>query len=276
MTLKDLHKSVSELSNTPLMPLLFVGHGSPMNALENNEFTQAWQEVGRELPLPRAIVCISAHWETRGTYVTARKQNQTINDFYGFSRELYEMQYPALGSPDIAKMLAETVRSVSIGYDHQWGLDHGAWVVFKHMYPYADIPVIQISIDHYKDPQWHCDLAKELSFLRKKGVLVVGSGNIIHNLRMIRFNGEDFNAEYGYDWAYEINDIFNKKIEAQDIQSLVHYKSLHKDINLAIPTLEHYIPFVYIMGMIGKSENIRLFNNKLIAGSLNMTSLIIQ
>lgn len=276
MTLKDLHKIASAASNTPRMPLLFAGHGSPMNAIEDNEFTQVWQKIGHELPVPRAIVCISAHWETRGTFVSARKQNETIHDFYGFPRELYEQKYPADGEPGVAQMIIDNMQEHMISNDYQWGLDHGAWVVFKHMYPHAGIPVIQISIDHYKDLQWHYSLAEELSFLRSKGIMVVGSGNIIHNLRLISFAGEDFNAEYGYDWAYEINNVFNTRIDDRDFRSLVDYKTLHKNIDLAIPTLEHYVPFIYILGMINEGEKIDLYNNKVIAGSLNMTSLVIQ
>ncbi len=276
MTLNDLHKMASGFKDTLPMPLLFAGHGSPMNAIENNEFTASWEKTGQKLPAPNAIVCISAHWETRGTYVTTNKHNQTIHDFYGFPRSLYDQQYSAPGSPEVAKMIVDNTQDVSIGADTQWGLDHGAWVVLKHMYPQATIPVVQISIDHFKDLQWHYDLAKELSFLRTKGILVIGSGNIIHNLRMVRFDGEDFNAEYGYDWAFEINEIFNKKILEKDVKSLINYKGLHKNIDYAIPTLEHYVPLLYIMGMSNKSEKIDLFNNKIIAGSLNMTSVLIN
>lgn len=276
MTLKDLHNIASGFSNTSTMPLLFVGHGNPMNAIENNEFTDVWAKMVRGIPIPRAIVCISAHWETRGTFVSAIGQNQTIHDFYGFPKVLYEQEYLAPGSPEAAKMIVENVLNYSIGTDYQWGLDHGVWSVLKHMYPKANIPTIQISIDHYKDLQWHYDLAKELSFLRTKGILVVGSGNIIHNLRLARFGNEDFNAEDGYDWAFEINDIFNNKIQEKDFRSLINYRSLHKDINLAIPTLEHYVPLLYALGMSRRDENIDIFNSKVIAGSLNMTSLLIK
>ena len=155
-------------------------------------------------------------------------------------------------------------------------MDHGAWAVLKYLYPQADIPVVQISIDHYKDPLWHYELGKQLSFLRTKGVLVIGSGNMIHNLRIMRFSGSDFNAESGYDWAFEINELFKRKIEVEDFESLINYQSLHKDIKLAIPTTEHYLPLLYVLGMKKQGDLITVFNDKVIAGSLSMTSIMIN
>lgn len=275
MTLKDLHDKVTELSDIVPMPLLFIGHGTPMNAIEDNEFSRAWTAMGETLPTPRAIVCISAHWETRGTFVTANEHPKTIHDFYGFPRELYAQDYPALGSPELAKEVIDKTQNIPIQENHEWGLDHGTWSVLKHIYPNANIPVIQISIDHYKDAEWHYELGKELAFLRTKGILVVGSGNMIHNLRIMRLKGDDINEEYGYDWAFEVNDILKNKIGEGDIHSLIDYQSLHKDIKLAIPTPEHYIPLLYTLGMRSESDKIQIFNDKVIAGSLNMTSLII-
>lgn len=275
MNLNDLHKSVSAQENTPLMPMLFIGHGSPMNAIEDNEFSRMWTNLGVNLPTPRAIVCISAHWETRGTFVTTEDKPKTIHDFYGFPDRLYRQQYPAAGSPLLAQDVIVNIKNTHIKGESHWGLDHGTWTILKYTYPYANIPVIQISIDHYKDPQWHYDLGKELAFLRTKGVLVIGSGNMIHNLRMIQLEGNDFNAEYGYDWAFEINNILKKNLVEGNTKALIDYRSLHKDANLAIPTPEHYIPMLYILGMKHKNEEINIFNDKVIAASLNMTSFMV-
>lgn len=276
MTINDLHKSVSSQQGTPIMPILFIGHGSPMNAIENNEFSKMWTELGSNLPIPRAIVCISAHWETRGTFVTTENQPKTIHDFSGFPRELYLQKYQSPGAPLLAQDVIDNIKTTHIEGENKWGLDHGTWTILKYTYPQASIPVIQISIDHYKNPQWHYDLGKELAFLRSKGVLVIGSGNMIHNLRMMRIAGDDFNAEYGYDWAFDINNIIKNNLMEGNVKSLINYHSLHKDASLAIPTPEHYIPMLYILGMKSKNERIRIFNDKVIAASLNMTSFIVE
>ena len=187
------------------MPVLFVGHGSPMNAIEENEFVEGWRNIGKNLPKPSSILCVSAHWETRGTYVTAMEKPMTIHDFGGFPKALYEVQYPASGSPELANETKAIVSKTNIGLDEKWGLDHGAWSVIKHLYPEANIPVIEMSLDYYQTPQYHYDLAKELSSLRDKGVLIIGSGNMVHNLRMVAW--DKMNAgEYGYDWALEANE----------------------------------------------------------------------
>lgn len=275
MTLKDLHTRVSLFPDTVPMPVLFVGHGSPMNVIEQNEFTRTWVDMSKSLPQPTAIVCISAHWETKGTYVTVDKMPKTIHDFYGFPQSLYAQQYPASGSPELAQEIINKVESLKIESSVEWGLDHGTWSVLKYLYPQANIPVVQISIDYYKDADWHYLLGQELSFLRSKGVLVIGSGNMIHNLRMIRLQSNDFNAEYGYDWALELNDIFKDKLMNSDHQSLIRYKFLHKNASLAIPTAEHYIPMLYALGMSREKETIKIFNDKVIAASLSMTSFII-
>lgn len=276
MTINDLHKSVSSQQDTPIMPILFIGHGSPMNAIEDNEFSKMWTELGSSLPIPRAIVCISAHWETRGTFVTIENQPKTIHDFSGFPRELYLQKYPSPGAPLLAQDVIDNIKTTHIEGENKWGLDHGTWTILKYTYPQASIPVIQISIDHYKNSQWHYDLGKELAFLRTKGVLVIGSGNMIHNLRMMRIAGDDFNAEYGYDWAFNINNIIKNNLIEGNVKSLINYHLLHKDASLAIPTPEHYIPMLYILGMKSKNERIRIFNDKVIAASLNMTSFIVE
>lgn len=275
MLLKDLHKQAMALDDTPLMPVVFVGHGTPMNAIEDNEFVHEWNRLGVDLPRPHAILCISAHWETRGTYITAMEHPKTIHDFYGFPQELYKQQYPAHGSKDLAEVVQKQVRNINVGLDYEWGLDHGSWSVLKHIYPFADIPVVQMSIDHFKDGKYHYDLGKELLFLRRKGILVIGSGNMIHNLKMVKVENGDFNTEYGYDWAFELNDLFKEKILNQEHISLTDYKHISNSAQLAIPTPEHYIPMLYILSLQQKNEHVHIFNDKVIAGSLSMTSLII-
>lgn len=275
MLLKNIQTSIPLTENTPIMPTLFIGHGSPMNAIEENEFSQKWKALSESLPLPSAIVSISAHWETKGTYVTATPQPDTIYDFYGFPDELYKQVYPAKGDPELAKEITDTVKNNLVREDTRWGLDHGTWSVLKHLFPQANIPVIQISLNRNMTPQQHVEIAKELAFLRTKGVLVIGSGNMIHNLQMLKVKGNDFNAEYGYDWALELNEILKKRISDKDVQSLIEYQSLHRYARLAIPTLEHYLPMLYILGMMQHNEEIKFFNDKVIAGALNMTSFTV-
>ena len=276
MDIKDFHKQLSALQDTPPMPALFVGHGTPMNALEDNSFTHNWNRVTNTIPNPTAIVCISAHWETKGTYVTAMENPQTIHDFYGFPRELFAQNYPAKGNPQLADTIINKSTDMQILADTTWGLDHGSWSVLKHMYPQANVPVLQISIDKTKDMRWHYEFAQTLAYLRTKGVLMLGSGNIIHNLRMMRVEGDDFNAEYGFDWAYEIEEMIVNTLRNNDIDRLINYRQLHKDIQFAIPTPEHYIPFLYMLGMRDKSSNLDIFNDTIVAGSLDMLSLVIN
>lgn len=259
-----------------LMPVLFIGHGSPTNALEDNEFSRRWQQMGQEIPTPTAVLIVSAHWLTRGTHVTAMEQPKTIHDFSGFSKELFEVQYPAPGSPQVAKEAVSLIKSTNVGLDHDWGLDHGAWSVVKHMYPKADIPMLQLSIDYHKPPQYHYDLAKELSALRKKGVLILASGNMVHNLGMMQLPGNDFsrvNEAFGFDWAQEMNTIFKEKIGNGDHRALIEYEKLSKSAKLAIPTPDHYYPLLYALALQGKKDTTTFFNDKAVAGSLTMTSV---
>ncbi len=253
-------------------PLLFVGHGSPMNAIEENEFSIGWQTLKEKIPTPNAILCISAHWETNGTFVTAMERPKTIHDFYGFPNELFQVEYPAPGNPALATETKKIITKTNVELDNQWGLDHGTWSVLKHMYPNADVPVIQLSIDHNKSPQWHYDLAKELSSLRQKGVLIIGSGNMVHNLRLADWH----NPNGAYDWAYEINLQFKNLISDGNHKALTSYQSLGQSAKLAIPTSEHYIPLIYILGLKEKNESIEFFNDKIVMGSLSMTSVKIQ
>lgn len=187
MKLNELNKITEIFDSTVKMPVLFLGHGSPMNAIEENEFVTGFRNIAKDIPKPNSILCISAHWETKGTFVTAMKNPTTIHDFGGFPKELFEVQYPAPGSPDLAKETKFLITKTEVGLDDKWGLDHGAWSVIKHLYPNADIPVIQLSLDYSQTPQYHYELAQQINSLRKKGVLIIGSGNIVHNLRMVEW-----------------------------------------------------------------------------------------
>ena len=260
------------LTKTERMPLLFVGHGSPMNAIEENEFVNGWRAIAKELPKPNAILCISAHWETDGTQVTAMEIPRTIHDFGGFSPELYAVEYPAHGSPELANETKSSITKANISFDESWGLDHGCWSVLKHLYPSAEIPIVQLSLDYKKNAQSHYELAKELSTLREKGVLIIGSGNIVHNLGLIAWNKIN-EPEFGFDWAIEANETIKKSILSGDHNYLINYKSLEKSIQLAIPTPEHFLPLLYVLALQQKDESITFFNDKAVMGSLTMTSL---
>lgn len=254
------------------MPVLFIGHGSPMNGIENNEFSLQWEKKAKELPVPKAVLVVSAHWLTNGTHITAMDHPKTIHDFGGFPQELFDVQYPAPGNSLLAAETKELIHSTNVGLNHDWGLDHGAWTVVRRMYPEAKIPVLQLSIDYSKPAAYHYELAKELAALRKKGVLIIGSGNMVHNLRMVAWDKLD-QSGYGYDWAIEMHELFKKKITDGDHQALINYESLSKSAKLAIPTPDHYYPLMYTLGLQEKNEEPVFFNDKLVAGSLNMTSV---
>jgi len=275
MKLNELSKLTNPLNNTDTMPVLFMGHGSPMNAIEENEFVQGFREVGKSITKPQAILCVSAHWETKGTYVTAMEKPPTIHDFGGFPKELFDVQYPAPGNPSLAKETKELIKKTEVGLDDKWGLDHGAWSVIKHLYPDADVPVIQLSLDYSQPPQYHYELAKELAALRNKGVLIIGSGNMVHNLRMVAWDKLNADA-YGFDWALEAREKMSKYILNGDHQQLINYKSQGKPFELAIPTPEHYLPLLYVLALKEEKDKISLFNDKPVAGSLTMTSVKIE
>lgn len=264
--------------NSEKMPVLFIGHGNPMNAIEDNEFSRGWKEAAAKIPHPKAILCVSAHWETWGTLVTAMDQPRTIHDFGGFPRALFEAQYPAAGSKWLAEETRGAVKNVPVNLDEDWGLDHGAWSVLIQMYPKADIPVVQLSLDYTKTPKDHYNLAKELASLRKQGVLILGSGNIVHNLRRVVLPGGwgDFNQPFGLDWALEASDLLKKLILEDNHAALINYPELGTAVQLAIPTPEHYLPLLYILALKQDEEIIDLFNDKPLAGSLTMTSLLIH
>ena len=254
------------------MPVLFIGHGSPMNAIEDNEFSKRWQQMGKEIRTPKAVVVVSAHWLTKGTLVTAMPNPKTIHDFGGFPQALFDVQYPASGSPELASEIQKLITNPAVELDHDWGLDHGTWSVVKHMYPDADIPVLQLSIDYYKPAAYHYELAKQLLSLRKKGVLIIGSGNMVHNLRMVAWDKLN-EPEYGFDWALEMNDIFKNKISNGFHKELIQYEKLNKSATLAIPSPDHYYPLLYILALQTDNDKVEFFNDKAVGGSLTMTSV---
>lgn len=274
-TLNDLHSISSTFSNTDKMPVLFLGHGSPMNAIEENQFVAGFRNLAKTLPQPNAILCISAHWFTNGTKVTSMQMPRTIHDFGGFPQALFDVQYPAKGSPELALETKRILDPVHVDLDEHWGLDHGAWSVIKHLYPEANVPVIQLSIDYTKSGQYHFELAQKLQSLRHKGVLIIGSGNIVHNLRLVDFRNFD-KDNYGYDWAIEARETINNYLLDENFQPLIDFEKMNKTIQLAIPTPDHYLPLLYTLGLKEKSEELSLFNDKLLAGSLSMTSVKIM
>ncbi len=275
MKLNELNKLTSSFSSTEQLPLLFLGHGSPMNAIEENEFTQGFRDISTKFEKPKAILCISAHWETRGTFLTAMEHPQTIHDFGGFPQALFDVQYPAPGSPELAQEVQQLITSTDAGLTDKWGLDHGAWSVIRHLYPHADIPVIEMSIDYTKGPEYHYELGKELAALRRKGVLIIGSGNLVHNLRMVDWKRMN-DIGYGFDWAEEARAKMNDWILSGNHQALIQYEQQGSAFKLAIPSPDHYLPLLYVLGLKDTKEEISLFNDKTMAGSLSMTSVFIH
>lgn len=271
MKYSNVSNLVAGFSPTDQMPVLFLGHGSPMNAIEENEFVQGFREVAKGIPTPNAILCISAHWETYGTRVTAMDMPQTIHDFGGFPQALFDVQYPAPGSPALAQEIKNAIVNDTIHLDDKWGLDHGAWSVIKHLYPNANIPVIQLSLNVYKTPQEHFELAKELQFLRRKGVLIIGSGNIVHNLRRVAWDKLNV-AGFGYDWALQADAQMKQFVKDGNFDQLVHFQNQGEAWRLAIPTPEHYLPLLYTLGASGKAADVEIFNDSAVAGALTMTS----
>ncbi|HRP55007.1 4,5-DOPA dioxygenase extradiol [Agriterribacter sp.] len=271
--LSAFNRFTSELKEQEqVMPVLFIGHGSPMNGIEDNEFSRRWTQMAKEIPTPAAVLVVSAHWFSKGTRITAMDFPPTIHDFGGFPQALFDVQYPAPGNAQLAEETAALIHSSPVELSHDWGLDHGAWTVVRHMYPEAHIPVLQLSIDYTKGPQYHYELAKELQALRKKGVLIIGSGNMVHNLRMVAWDKMD-EPGYGYDWALKMNDTFKQLISDGDHRPLINYEGFGKEGQLAIPTPEHYLPLLYTLGLKKDKDEVAFFNDKAVAGSLTMTSV---
>ena len=251
------------------MPVLFIGHGNPMNAIERNEFYRCWSELGRRLPRPKAVLCISAHWETRGVYVTATGKPETIHDFYGFPKALFDVQYPAPGDPRLAQRVVELVSSLKVTPDPGRGLDHGAWSVLMAMYPATDIPVVQLSLDTSQPGEFHYALARELAPLRDEGILILGSGNMVHNLRLFSFHDPQ-----PLPWATECDATLRDRILARKHELLMDYDTLGLNARLAVPTPEHYYPLLYPLALQKDAEPASFFNERVIS-ALSMTSVLI-
>lgn len=256
------------LRTTQLMPALFIGHGNPMNAIEETVYSAAWRDTAAAIPRPKSILCISAHWETKGTFVTAMSQPRTIHDFYGFPDELFQVNYPAPGSPELAARVREVVKATTVKPDQDWGLDHGTWSVLRRMYPEAEIPIVQLSLARTEPPRFHYDLGRELAELRAEGVLILGSGNIVHNLQMLQWQ-----AREPYSWAVEFDRTAAELISSGNHDRLIDYPALGEAAHLSIPTNEHYLPLLYILGLQQPGEPVSFFAEGLSLGSLSMRSV---
>lgn len=260
---------LKELPRSPRMPVLFIGHGSPMNAIEDNIFTKTWRTLGKKLPKPHTIIVMSAHWVTTGSFITAMPQPKMIYDMYGFPEELYTQQYPASGNPSLAQDINAAVCKIQL--DHTWGLDHGAWSVLKQMYPLADIPVLQLSVNYSRSPQQEYLLLKDLTELRDHGVLFIGSGNIVHNLQAMNWSNT-----HAYDWALEFDALSSSLIQKRDTAALVDYTSLGAAAQLSIPTDEHYRPMLGTLALSHLQDSLTFFNEEIVMGSVGMRSFILQ
>ena len=270
MNLQGLKNLADSLPATERMPVMFAGHGSPMNAIEKNEYSNTWANIGKQIQTPKAILCVSAHWQTNGTKITAMEMPPTIHDFGGFSQALFDVQYAAPGSPAMAQATIDLVKNTQIVSDYDWGLDHGCWSVLKPMFPDAKIPVLQLSLDFYMTPQQHYDLGKQLFELRNKGVLIIGSGNIVHNLGMIQW------SETAYDWAIEFDTQIKKLIDSGDHAAIINYKNLGKAAQLSIPSNEHYLPLLYSLALQDSKDNLSYFNESVGMGSMSMRSVMLS
>jgi len=266
---------------TPRMPVLFFGHGNPMNAIEENAFVREFREQAQDIPEPSAILCISAHWETPGTRVTAMPMPRTIHDFGGFPRALYEVQYSAPGSPQLAEDVARLVQNnlaVHVALDHEWGLDHGTWSVVKHLYPKADIPVLQLSLDTRIGGEAHVELGRALGALRRRGVLVIGSGNLVHNLGAVAWDRMNDPQGFGYDWALEASADIKATLEGRDWKALAQCAGVDgaarsAAMRMAVPSPDHFLPVLYFAGLLEDDESVSFFNDRPVAGSLTMTGV---
>jgi len=252
------------------MPAIFFGHGNPMNALYQNAWTDGWAEIGRSIPKPKAVLCISAHWYIPALAITAMEHPRTIHDFGGFPSELFEFQYPTPGSPELAARVQDLLNGQAISDKHQWGLDHGTWSVLCHVYPNADVPVVQLSVDETQPAEWHYDLAQKLWPLRDEGILVVGSGNLIHNLHTYAWGKHDVEP---FDWALRFEDTARRLIMDGDHQPLINYESLGKDAHLAAPTPDHYLPLLYVLAMQREGDSASFPVEGFDGGSISMTTV---
>jgi 4,5-DOPA dioxygenase extradiol len=254
------------------MPAVFFGHGSPMNTLADNRYTQAWAGIASAAPRPQAILAVSAHWLTQGTAVTAMDKPRTIHDFGGFPRELAEFPYPAPGAPSLAERVQKLLAPTPVELDQRWGLDHGTWSVLAHAYPAADVPVVQLSIDGTRPPQYHYDIAKKLSPLRDEGVLIIASGNVVHNLGIMDWR----NANGAYDWAVRFNTFVRGHIEKGSHSALIDYTKMGEDARLSVPTVEHYLPLLYILGLQDDKSVVTIPVDGVEHGSISMLSVVVS
>jgi 4,5-DOPA dioxygenase extradiol len=259
-------KGISIMSK---MPVLFVGHGSPMNAIEDNEYSRTWKEIGKMLPKPKAIIAISAHWFTRGTKIMNEQNPITIYDMYGFPQELYQVKYDTPGSPELANLVSKLI-SKETKFDNSWGIDHGTWSVLVHMFPNRDVPVFQISVDAFASPEQHYNIGQELAVLREQGVLIFATGNIVHNLRLVDWHQKN----KGFDWAYEFDDFIYKNIICYHHQEILKYNDQGAIARLSVPTPDHFSPLLYALGATSKLDKIKVFNKSCELGSLTMTSYL--
>jgi len=253
------------------LPALFFGHGSPMNTLERNRYTAAWRAIGATLPQPRAVLAVSAHWTTRGTAVTAMGQPRTIHDFGGFPQELYAVQYPAPGDPALAAQVRERLAPLDVQLDQHWGLDHGSWSVLAHVFPDANVPVVQLSLDLTQPVRFHYELGVRLAALRDQGVLILGSGNVVHNLGLIQWGA---NAK-PYDWAVRFNETVRARLAARDHDALIDYSSFGPEARLSVPTPEHYLPLLYVLGSQRPDEAVTLPIDGIEYGSISMLAVAV-
>lgn len=252
------------------MPVLFVGHGSPMNAIEDNEYVRTWKEIAKKIPKPEAILCISAHWVTSGTRINDQENPKIVYDMYGFPQELYNVKYDANGSNRLAH---DTIRYInrSVKIDNSWGIDHGVWSVLCNMYPEADIPIYQLSIDDNISAETHFDIGKDIGILREKGVLIIGSGNVVHNLSKVKWTMEE-----GYPWALEFDNFIMENIKNKNYENVVHYEKAGNSSKLAFVTTEHFYPLLYVLGAVGENDKLSIFNNSCTMGSLSMTCYLFE
>ncbi len=252
------------------MPIIFVGHGNPMNALSKNAYTDGWAAMGTSIPRPRAVLAISAHWYIPGCAVTAHSAPRTIHDFGGFPKELYDVQYPAPGSPELARKVKDLLSPVSVELDESWGIDHGTWSVLTHIFPHADVPVVQLSIDKRQPPLFHYELGKRLSSLREEGVLVMGSGNLVHNLHAYAWGEKGVQA---FDWAVRFENQIKEMLLKGDDTGVVAYENLGSDAMLSIPTPDHYLPLLYVLGLRRKNDRIEFPVQGVDGGSISMLAI---
>ncbi len=261
----------SRLVPTPRLPALFVGHGNPMNAIDDNAYSRAWAKIGASLPKPQAILCVSAHWMTQGgSLAHVGSRPKTIHDFGGFPRALYQQQYPAPGAPEAAAATIELVRSTHLQPDETWGLDHGAWSVLLRMFPDADVPVFQLSLDLGKAPAAHLDLARELKPLRERGVLIIGSGNLVHNLGALNPGGAP------YDWAQAFDETMKTRIAERDGAGVAEALNGSRTARLAHPTPEHFLPALYPLGVADERDELSFFSESFDLGSISMRSFLLS